>query len=113
LIYFLFFLFFYFSYFFIFLIFLIFLILFILFLDDYFDYKLFTIKCYFNSILNENNSKINIYKNLILFSIKDINIIISLLYDYIKLKMNKIYNLFLKNNQTENIQKLDLKKHLI
>ena len=55
-------------------------------MDDYSDYKLFTIKCYFNSILNKNNPKINEYKNLILSSIKDINIIISLLYDYIKLK---------------------------
>ena len=49
--------------------------------------KLITIKCYFNSILNKSNPKINEYKQLILSSIKDINIITSLLYDYIKLKI--------------------------
>lgn len=51
------------------------------------NYELFTVKWYFNSILNKSNSNINNYKHLILSSIKDINIITSLLYDYIKLKL--------------------------
>ena len=51
-----------------------------------------TIKCYFSSILNKSNLRINEYKQLIQDSITDINIIISLLYDYIKFKILYDYN---------------------
>ena len=63
--------------------------------------KLTTIKCYFNSILNKSNPKINEYKKLIINSINDINVIISLLYDYIKLKILYDYNN--KNSNTLNL----------
>ena len=71
-------------------------------MNDYSSkYKLTTIKCYFNSILNKSNPKINEYKKLIINSIKDINVIISLLYDYIKLKILYDYNN--KNSNTLNL----------
>ena len=62
------------------------------------NYKIITIKCYFSSILNKKSKNYNKYKELILKSIKDINIIISLLYDYIKLRC--LYN-FENNNDNE------------
>ena len=31
-------------------------------MDDYSKYKLVSVKCYFNSILNKSNPKINEYK---------------------------------------------------
>ena len=54
------------------------------------NYKIITIKCYFSSILNKKSKYYKNNKSLILKSIKDINIIISLLYDYIKLRC--LYN---------------------
>ena len=71
-------------------------------MNDYSNkYKLTTIKCYFNIILNKSNPKINEYKQIIINSIKDINVIISLLYDYIKLKILYDYNN--KNSNTLNL----------
>ena len=55
-------------------------------------YQLTTIKCYFSSILNKSNPKIKEYNQIIQNSIKDINILISLLYDYIKLKILYDFN---------------------
>ena len=55
-------------------------------------YQLITIKCYFSSILNKSNPNITEYKQIIQNSIKDINVLISLLYDYIKLKILYDYN---------------------
>jgi len=65
-------------------------------------FQLTTIKCYFSSILNKSNPKINEYKQLIINSIKDINVLISLLYDYIKLKI--LYDF---NNENSNTLNLD------
>ena len=64
-------------------------------------YQFTTIKCYFNSILNKYNPKITEYKQIIQNSIKDINILISLLYDYIKLKI--LYDFNNENSKTLNI----------
>ena len=55
-------------------------------------YQFTTIKCYFSSILNKSNPKITEYKQIIQNSITDINVLISLLYDYIKLKILYDYN---------------------
>ena len=54
------------------------------------NYKIITVKCYFSSILNKKSNYYNQYKEVILKSIKDINIITSLLYDFIKLRC--LYN---------------------
>ena len=54
------------------------------------NYKIITIKCYFSSILNKKSKNYNKHKELILNSIKNINVITSLLYDYIKLRC--LYN---------------------
>lgn len=54
------------------------------------NFEIISIKCYFSSILNQKSNNYNNYKNLFLQSIKNINIIISLLYDYLKLRL--LYN---------------------
>ena len=64
------------------------------------NYKIITIKCYLSSILNKKSKNYNKHKELILKSIKDINIIISLLYDYIKLRC--LYNFENYNEQEIN-----------
>jgi len=64
------------------------------------NYKIITIKCYLSSILNKKSKNYNKYKKLILNSIKDINIITSLLYDYIKLRC--LYNFENYNEQEIN-----------
>jgi len=71
--------------------------------DD--SYQFISIKCYFNSILNKKSSIYQLYKSTINNTIKDVNIITSLLYDYIKLKLIHDFN----NN---NFNSFNFKKRL-
>jgi len=61
------------------------------------NYKIITIKCYLSSILNKKSKYYKNNKELIFKSIKDINIITSLLYDFIKLRF--LYNIENNNNE--------------
>lgn len=61
------------------------------------NYKIITIKCYLSSILNKKSKHYKNNKELIFKSIKDINIITSLLYDFIKLRF--LYNIENNNNE--------------
>ena len=58
--------------------------------DD--SYQFISIKCYFNSILNKKSPNYQLYKSTINNAIKDVNVITSLLYDYIKLKLIQDFN---------------------
>jgi len=71
--------------------------------DD--SYQFISIKCYFNSILNKKSPNYQLYKSTINNAIKDVNIITSLIYDYIKLKL--IYDF---NN--DNFNSFNFKKRL-
>ena len=77
--------------------------------DD--SYQFISIKCYFNSILKKKSPNYQLYKSTINNAIKDVNVITSLIYDYIKLKL--IYDFNNNNFNSFNFKKrLDV-NHLL
>ena len=60
--------------------------------NSYISYQFTSIKYYFNSILNKKSSNYNLFKYFINQAIKDVNVITSLIYDYIKLKLINDFN---------------------
>jgi len=69
------------------------------------SYQFISIKCYFSSILNKKSYNYNLYKSSINQAIKDVNVITSLIYDYIKLKLIHDFN-------NDNFNSFNFKKRL-